>query len=401
MATTSAAPPARAATLPLFLLSATAFVVIADARVVDPLLPVISDDFGVGIGAAGFVVTAYTLPYGLCQLVYGPLGDRIGRLSVMRVGLAIFAIGTAACALAPSLPLLVLLRFLTGVAAAAMIPLTLAYIGDHYPYAERQATLASYLNAVALGQILGVSIGGSVADILSWRAIFLAYGVLAAALAAFFWRRAGERLDRPAIGTVAPARLITLTPYLRLLRDPAARVVIGTVFLEGLFYGGGIVYIGASLRERFDLPYAVIGLILACYGVGGLIYSRLVRRVLGRIGERGLVQAGGIVLLGCLLGIAYTPVWIPVIPLVMATGVGFYAVHGTLQTRATELAPGARGTAVALFAFALFLGNGLGAAVYGWVVGAAGYATVFTTAAVAIAVLAISFARTLTVRRVG
>jgi predicted MFS family arabinose efflux permease len=382
--------------VPLFLLSAVAFVVIADARVVDPLLPVIAGDFGVGIGTAGFVVTAYTVPYGLCQLVYGPLGDRIGRLSVMRVGLILFAVGTAACALAPGLPLLVLLRFLTGVAAAAMIPLTLAYIGDHYAYAERQATIASYLNAVALGQILGVSLGGSVADVLSWRAIFLAYGLLAAVLAWVFWRRAGQRLDRPAPSAQSqPARLVSLSPYLRLLRDPGARIVIGTVCLEGFFFYGGFVYVGASLRERFDLPYAAIGLILATYGLGALIYSRIVRRVLGRVGERGLVLLGGALVGVCLLGIGLAGTWVAVVPCVVVTGIGFYAIHGTLQTKATELSPGARGTAVALFAFALFLGQGLGAAVLGWVVGAAGYTAVFTTSAIAIALLATAFARTL------
>lgn len=381
------------------LLSAVAFVVIADARVVDPLLPVIASDFGVGIGTAGFVVTAYTLPYGLCQLVYGPLGDRIGRLSVMRVGLALFAVGTAACALAPGLPLLILLRFLTGVAAAAMIPLTLAYIGDHYPYGERQATLATYLNAVALGQILGVSLGGSVADFLSWRAIFLAYGVIAAVLAWVFWQRAGQRLDRPAPGTqTQPTRLFSLAPYLHLLRDPAARIVIGTVCLEGFFFYGSFVYIGASLRERFDLPYAAIGAILATYGIGGLIYSRLVRRILGRVGERGLVLLGGALVGACFLGIGLAGSWVVIVPLVIVTGIGFYAIHGTLQTKATELSPSARGTAVALFAFALFLGQGMGAAALGWVVSAAGYTAVFTTSAIAIAILATAFARTLTPR---
>jgi predicted MFS family arabinose efflux permease len=279
-----------------------------------------------------------------------------------------------------------------------MIPLTLAYIGDHYPYGERQATLATYLNAVALGQILGVSLGGSVADFLSWRAIFLSYGVMAGVLAWIFWRRAGKRLDRPAAAPAPGARLFSIAPYLRLLRDPAARIVIGTVCLEGFFFSGGFVYVGASLRERFDLPYAAIGAILASYGLGGLIYSRLVRRILGRVGERGLVLLGGALVGSCLLGIGLAGIWIVVVPLVIVTGIGFYAIHGTLQTKATELSPAARGTAVALFAFALFLGQGMGAAALGWVVGTAGYTAVFTTSAIAIAILASAFARTLTPR---
>ncbi len=360
----------------------------------------VADDFDVGIGTAGFVVTAYTLPYGLCQLVYGPLGDRIGRLRVMRVGLAVFAVGTAACALAPGLPALILLRFLTGVAAAAMIPLTLAYIGDHYAYAERQATIASYLNAVALGQILGVSLGGSVADFLSWRAIFLAYGVIA---------------RRPRLGLLAavPASASTVLnsaprpslPAFSRSRPISACFAIpppGSSSARSAWRASSSAAASSTSAPRSEsasiCPTPPSAPSSPTYGIGGLIYSRLVRRILGRVGERGLVLLGGALVCTCLLGIGMAGTWIVIVPLIIVTGIGFYAIHGTLQTKATELSPGARGTAVALFAFALFLGQGMGAAAFGWVVSTAGYTAVFTTSAIAIAILATSFARTLTPR---
>ncbi len=106
------------------LLGAAGFIVTADLRVVNPLLHIIATEFNTDVGSTGFIVTAYTIPYGLFQLVYGPLGDRIGKLPVMVWAMALFAVGTAACALAPTLLLLDLLRFLTGVVAAAMIPLS-------------------------------------------------------------------------------------------------------------------------------------------------------------------------------------------------------------------------------------------------------------------------------------
>ncbi len=369
-------PASAVSQVSIGLLGVLGFLVVADARVIDPLLPVIADHFGTSVAAAGLTVSAYTLPYGVFQLVYGPLGDRVGKLRVMAVAILCFAVGTAACAAATTLPLLVVLRFATGVAAAALIPLTLAHIGDTVAYEGRQAALSRYLSALALGQILGASIGASVADFISWRLIFLAYG-LAALVMGLIFSRAVRRQPRADAVPVAPRQPLTLTmlitPYRTVLRERAAKVVLGTVLLEGACFFGGFVYVGAALRDRFGLPYAAIGIILACFGLGGLAYTRLVPRLLPRLGERGLVRAGGTVITVAYVALALSRDWRLVPPLVFLAGIGFYAFHGTLQTKATELAPGARGTAVALFAFCLFLGQSAGAVIFGQLVGGLGY----------------------------
>ena len=89
------------------------------------------------------------------------------------------------------------------------------------------------------------------------------------------------------------------------------------------------------------------------------------------------------------LSIAVFQNWILFIPLSIMMGLGFYMMHSTLQTRATELAPEARGTAVALFVFNLFIGQGLGTAVFGRVVDSSGYIPCFVVAGVAIALLSV------------
>ena len=380
--------------VPIGVLGALGFLVVADARVIDPLLPIIADTFDTSIAAAGLAVSAYTLPYGLFQLVYGPLGDRVGKLRIMSIAILLFAVGTAVCAAATSLSILILLRFLTGVAAAALIPLTLAYIGDTVPYGERQAALGRYLSAIALGQILGASLGATVADFLSWRLIFLAYGLSALVVGLNFGRIArGQPVPPPKPIEPGPRTLKRYArPYLTVLRESAARIVLTTVLLEGTCFFGGFVYVGAMLRSRYDLPFALIGLILAGFGVGGIIYSRLVGRLLPRLGERRLVLLGGSLIITAYLGIALSPAWQPVPLLVVITGVGFYMLHSTLQTKATELAPDARGTAVALFAFFLFLGQSLGALIFGQLVTRAGYTPALALSATLVALIALFFA---------
>ncbi|MHC5861801.1 MFS transporter [Nostoc sp.] len=370
----------------LGLLGAAAFMVIADARVIDPLLHIIADDFKVGVGVAAVIISAYTIPYGLFQLVYGPLGDRIGKLQVITVALAAFAVGTAVCAFVSNIVLLTLLRFLTGMAAAGVIPITLAYIGDNFPYEERQAAIGKYLSALVLGQILGGSLGGIFGEYIGWRDIFLLFGIVSLVIAGLLWRETRHLTDSQR--SQGQGR-ITFRPYYQLLTQPIAQTVIVGVFVEGFCLFGAFAYVGAFLRDRYTLSYVAIGFMLSSFGLGGLIYSRSVKWLVRRLGEIGLMGVGGGLMCISFLAIALFQNWILFIPLSILMGLGFYMMHSTLQTQATELAPEARGTAVSLFAFNLFVGQGIGAAVFGRIVDNFGYIYCFISAGVAIALLSV------------
>lgn len=371
------------------LLGAAAFIVTADVRVINPLLPIIAHEFHTDIGSTGFIVTAYTIPYGLFQLVYGPLGDYIGKLKIMTMAMAFFAVGTAICAAAPSLAILDLLRFLTGVAAAAVIPLSLAYIGDNFPYEQRQAAIGQFLTAVALANILSTSLGGIAGDVLSWRLIFLLYGLVSVGIFWAFWLATRGLSDQ----VKHDSKLFTLAsfkPYGQLISKPAPRLVIIAVFIEGVFFFGGFAYLGGFLKHRYDLPYWAIGLMLAGFGLGGLFYSRAVKWLVRRFGENGLMLYGGFLSCLCFLIIALVGSWELFIGVDILLGLGYYMLHSTLQTKATELSPEARGTAVSLFAFSLFWGQGTGAAVLGAVVGDdVGYTPAFIISGVAMGLLGI------------
>jgi len=370
----------------LGLLGAAAFMVIADVRVIDPLLHIIANEFNVGVGSAAVIVSAYTIPYGLFQLVYGPLGDRIGKLRVITAALTAFAVGTALCAFVSNIALLTLLRFLTGMFAAGIIPVTLAYIGDNFPYVERQAAIGKYLSALVLGQVLGGSLGGIFGEYISWRDIFLLFGIVSFAIAGLLWR--GTRHFRDGNRTSERFSWKTFKPYYQLLSQVTARTVIVAVFIEGFCFMGAFAYVGAFLRDRYSLPYVAIGFMLSSFGVGGLIYSRSVKWLVQRLGEIGLMGVGGWLMCICFLAIALLQNWILFIPLTMVMGLSFYMMHSTLQTQATELAPEARGTSVSLFAFSLFLGQGIGAAVFGRVVDNFSYVPCFIIAGVVLALLA-------------
>jgi YNFM family putative membrane transporter len=370
----------------LFVLGSAAFLVSADARVIDPLLKIVAGDFSVSKESAALTISAYALPYGLCQLFYGPLGDRVGKLKVMSWVMMLFAVGTAACALVPNLWTFVALRFLTGVAAAAIIPLSLSYIGDKFPYESRQPALGRFMSALMLGQILSATLGGVFGEHLNWRGVFVLFGG-AGLLVALLLMRESRRFPED-----HRDRRFSLAPFLDLWRMPFARLVLTTVFIEGFFVFGGLAYLAASMLERFAfLGPTEVGVMLAGYGIGGLCYSATVKRLVPQIGERGILLLGGSLICSAYLLIGLMPAWWLFIPGMVLFGMGYFTLHGTLQTRATELNPQARASAVSLFAFTFFLGQGTGPMVMGQAIRTVGYAPSFVGAGLGLLLLALFF----------
>jgi predicted MFS family arabinose efflux permease len=372
------------------LLALAGFAAGGGMRLMDPLLPLLAADFGVGVAAVAPVVAGFTLAYGAGQLVTGPLGDRFGKLRVASIALLLYGLGLAASTLAWDLPSMVVLRTGTGLVAGAVIPLAMAWIGDAVPYADRQATIGRFLTGMVMAQLLAGPLSGIVAELAGWRASFLMLAALALGVGVLLVRRVGAAGEAPR-GT---ARGLGLSQYLVLLRAPAGRRLMAAAAADGaVLFGGAFPFIGAYLIEAFGLSPGQAGLCVAGFGIGAFAYTRLAKRMVARLGEAGLLGAGGAMLALALAGTAAAPAWWAVAALQVPMGMAFYMFHGVLQARATEALPEARGTAVSAFAMALFIGQSVGALAFGAVLHAAGYGAVFGGAAVLAALLAAWVAR--------
>jgi predicted MFS family arabinose efflux permease len=383
------------------LLSAAAFAGAASTRVCDPMLPELARVFAASPAEAAHAVSGFAVAYGLLQLVFGPLGDRIGKYRLIALTTLVCTLGSLGAALATSLNWLVAARVLSGATAAGIIPLSMAWIGDTVAYEERQATLARFLGGQILGVIGGQFIGGFFVDTLGWRWAFVFLGLVYLAVGALVLAESGRNPVTRHHAATGTAHAGIVRQGLSVLAVPWARVILTTVFLEGMVLFGALAFVPYHLHERFGLTLLRAGACMGLFGVGGLSYIVFAKGFVRRLGEVGLAAAGGLAITAAYALMAAAPSWAWTLPAIYLVGLGFYMLHNTLQTNATQMAPAVRGTAVSLFACALFLGQSAGVVLAAMLLAERGTVVLFVAAALAIPAIGGGFARRLQLRRRG
>lgn len=375
-------------------LSLGAFASGLSLRVNDALLPKLGAEFSISLGEASQVISVFAVAYGFSQLFFGPVGDRFGKYRVVAWAAVACAATALLCGLAPGFDLLRVARVLAGATAAAIIPLSMAWIGDVVPYEQRQPVLARFLIGQILGVSAGVWLGGFAADHLHWRVpYFLIAGLFAVIAVMLFslYRRlpAGARAMKAGEGS----------PLTRMVSEFGvvfsrgwARVLLALVFLEGVCLYGPFAFIASHLHRTFDLSLASAGSLVMLFGFGGFVFavaSRLLVRVLG---EPGLARWGGLLMALALLTVAYGPAWWWSLGGCFCVGLGFYMLHNTLQVNATQMVPERRGAAVSAFAACFFLGQAVGVSLGGLLIGRIGTASFIAGGALGVLMVAFTFA---------
>lgn len=318
-----------------------------DRFVTGPVLLTVAAAFGVGLSAAAAVASWYYLLYGVSQPLWGLCSDRVGRVRTMRLALTAAAVAGGLAVVAPSLLTLVLARSVAGAAMGAVVPTCLVYVGDAVPFARRQHTVTDLNAATATGITVATALGGVLAATVSWRAAFAVPAVGAGLLAV-----ALGRLPEPARPEVAQTGLATV------LRDRWGRRVLALTLVEGACLLGLLTYLAPAL-ESTGRTATTAGLVVALYGVGLLLASRVVKRRIGRTAPGVLIGFGtaALVLAYSVVALDQGPVAVGAAGLLVGTG--WAAMHSTMQAWATEAVPAARAAMVSLFAGVLFLGSGL------------------------------------------
>ncbi len=357
-------------------------------RVTDALLPRIAMDFDVGIAAAAAVVTAFAVAYGVMQMLFGPLGDRFGKLRVIGIACAIAALASIACLYASGFHALVAARAVAGAFCGCLIPLSMAWIGDVVAYEERQPVLARFLLGQILGLASGTAVGGFAAADASWRWPF---GLLAAWLAAMAILISSAASRDPVPRTSRASHFAR--DAARIFGSSWVRIVVATVFTEGMLVFGALAFIPSHLHFTRGADLATAGLALVPYALGGVAFALFAGRIVRSLGEVRLVIAGTALLAIGYMGMALAPGVGGAGIGCLVAGWGFYALHNTLQTNATQMAPERRGVAMSLFASLFFLGQSAGVAIAGVLVERIGTTPVIFGAGLLVLPVGITFAK--------
>ncbi len=352
-------------------LTITAFVVFASAlfaRSVDPIVPQIADSLGTDAATAALLSTVYALPFAIVQPMLGALADMFNKARLMLICLAIVAAATIAGALVTSFPLMMVTRVIAGAGAGGLVPIAFAILGDLVPVSGRQVAMGRLLFAIMTGNLLGATVAGVIGDLFGWRAVFsvmavAGFAILLVAIPGL--RGVGHRGGGFNLSAMQAG-------YKAIFANRLAKFCFGAVFVEGALMYGVFPHLAALFHEVGETRASVPGLVIGGFALGGVIYSLRVGWLLRVFGETWMMRIGGLLMGLTIAFIALRAPWQTDVVDFAVLGLAFYLLHGVIQIYASELAPAARGSAMALHSFFYFLGQAAGPAIYKYGFDAAG-----------------------------
>ncbi|MBU3647699.1 MAG: MFS transporter [Limnohabitans sp.] len=379
----------------IVLLSFATFSSMALQRICDPMLPELSRVFHAPLSEVSQVISWFAITYGLMQLFYGPVGDRFGKYRVVMLACMTCSAACVLAACSTSLEFLVTARVASALAAAAIIPLSLAWVGDVVQYQLRQETLAR----VGLGTMLGIAagqlFGGLLTDTFGWQWAFVLMACAFATVSVLLGQQLAHLEPTPQSNQVQ-------TGFLKQLRqvadDPWVRTILAIALVEGTLIFGLLAVTASHLHHLHHISLTLAGGTTALFGLGGMAYMAMAKWVIRRLGEVGLARQGGIAFGFAFLVIAICPWWQLALPACFCAGFGFAMLHNTMQAKATQMVPTARATGVTLFAGFLFLGQSMGVLLLSALISRFDSRWVVASAGLCVVMLGLSFARAITHR---
>lgn len=308
------------------------------------IIPNVARGLDTSLGYVAAAITTYMVPFAVLQLVSGTLAERLGARRVVRAGYLAFGAGALACAFAPEIWSFLAARALMGAANAFLSPILLAALSEVAAPEVLGRSVGTFAAAQTAGLTLAPVLGGALGEI-SWRLAFVLVAVAAAALA--LPRQSLGAWERPA----APGRASLQALLNRWISLLAAKAVLG--YLGFTAIGFVLVLVAA---EEFGLGSGTRGLLVAGYGVGGILLGRYAGGVVDRLGRPTTALAGAVACTAGVVGLALAPSAWALALVYFGIGCGSAFVWAGLNTIAVESFPENRAGATSAYSAFKFAG---------------------------------------------
>ena len=417
MNTTIDALTPRRKTIILISCCLSLLIVSMDSTIVNVAIPTIRADFHASPTDMQWVVDVYTLVLASLLMLSGAAGDRFGRRRVFQIGLAVFAVGSLLCSLAPTIDALIAARLVQGIGGSMLNPVALSIISQIFTgRVERARALGLWCGVVGISMALGPTVGGLLIHAVGWRSVFwinlpicLAAVVLAAVFipesksstmrdldpigqglaVTFLFSLVFTLIEGPGMGwthprtlavaAIAVAAFVVFLRYERQRNDPfidlrffrsvpfAAATLTAVLALTG--WGAFLFMMSFYLQNERHFSAMHTGLIYLPIAVGALVFSPLSGRIVGRYGSRpSLVTAGVLMTLAAAMLTtltATTPIW-RVLVIFAVYGIGFAMMNAPVTNAAVSGMPLDRaGAASAVTSTSRQVGVSIGVALCG------------------------------------
>ncbi|MET3576835.1 MFS transporter [Bhargavaea ullalensis] len=321
-----------------------------------PLLPLFTEEFGIGVSVSSLSVSMTTLGLIIGLLVISFLSDRRGRTLFIKSSVVLAVIPFFIMPFVPSFGLLILLRFLQGIALAGVPAAALAYISEEVDRRSASFATALYISTNALGGMTGRFVTGWVTEHYSWQAAFLGIGIAGAviAVAVLLLLPSSRRFD-PAAGTAKE----DMQAFLFHLRNPLLLILFGLGIVLQLSFTGVWTFLPFHLGAApFNLSLEAISYTYFAYGIG-VIGSPLAGWLAGKFGLRP-VRITGIVIMssGILLTLGGTTPAVVAGLCVMC--LGFFTAHSLTSASVARDAEHHKGSASSLYLVSYYIGVAAG-----------------------------------------
>lgn len=339
----------------LIVLSLMAFLANGDNYASAALISNIASDLGLTVSTASLSVTSYMLGFGLFTLIFGPMGDKYGKVKIINIAALGTAIFSMLGSIAFNLPSLVAFRAVNGIFGSGIFPVTIAFVGEMFDEKDRHKAIAFIMSMGFLGSAMATIIGGTISYFASWRMVYLIYGIGEFILALIILKT----LDRD---KGVRSKLELVKSYSIAFKNKRFITLVLLLLFVGAAVLGSFTYTGIAVMQKTGLNVFITGIVLATYGCATVFGGRIVFKVKTFLGNGFLIVTGLIGFIGLNL-LAFTS-YLPLIILALFLfGLAFIFLQSTLITAAQSMLPQMKGTAMSMASFNLFIGAAIGTSI--------------------------------------